>query len=173
MEKASKLKSGHSRNPPMGGSPTCPEGVKSGCFHGAHISSCTDVDLQFSPQSHVFFFRGKTEAPFWSLGPVSQQCVLFMSFRSPQLLLPQDEEQKDSPFGLYPLPFPFQRRTTELKEGAEPVFFPWDYAHVPVCVRVLRPHKNPLSGLSWGTSPAQTPGSKRAGHLTCSHVCLP
>lgn len=30
MEKASKLKSGHSRNPPVGGNPTCAEGVKVG-----------------------------------------------------------------------------------------------------------------------------------------------
>lgn len=126
----------------------------------------------FSPKSHAFF-RGKTGAPFWSFGPMSQQCVPFVSFRWPQLLLPQDEDQKDSPFGLCPLPFLFQGRTTELKEGAEPVFFPWDYAHAPVYVRVLRPHKNPLSGLSWGTSPAQTPGSEGAGPLTCSHVCLP
>lgn len=71
-------------------------------------------------------------------------CVL----QTPQLLLSQDEDQKDSPFGLCLLPFLFQGRTTELKEGAEPGFFPWDDAHAPVCVRVLRPHKNPLSGLS-------------------------
>lgn len=29
----------------------------------------------------MFFIRGKTGAPFWSFGPVSQQCVPFVSFR--------------------------------------------------------------------------------------------
>lgn len=126
----------------------------------------------FLPKVACFFQRQNRGSIliFWpSVSAMCSFCVL----QTPQLPLSQDEDQKDSPFGLCPLSFPSQGRTTELKEGAEPVFFPWDYAHAPVCVRVLRPHKNPLSGLSWGTSPAQTPGSEGAGPLTCSHVCLP